>query len=85
MPQLGELANTRAAPAITFGNLEERRPAEVPAVLALRRLEVLEHVATRDTRGATAEAFHDEGFHAGSIGCEPRLALPQVRGFSGSE
>jgi len=45
------------------GDLEERRPPEVPAVLALGRLEVLEHVAARDPRGATAKTFHDERFH----------------------
>ena len=63
---------------VVAGDLEDRRPAEISAVLALGGLEVLEHVATRDARGTAAETFHDERFHPGSIGGEPRFALPET-------
>jgi len=89
LAQFRELADARPAPSVTFGDLEDRLPAEVAAVVALGVLEVLEHVAARDARGATAETFHDERFHGWSIGLERGLALPLtgdfLRGIGGGE
>ena len=58
-------------------HLEHGRPAEVAALGALGRLEVLEAVAPRNTGGTALEAFDHEGLHDRSIGARTRVDVPR--------
>jgi hypothetical protein len=64
---LNAQALTRGA-ALSLGHLEHGGPAEVATLGALRRLEVLEAVASGNAARAALEAFDDERVHARSIG-----------------
>ena len=57
-------------------HFEHGRPAEVPTLGALGRLEVLEAIAPRDTRGSTLEALDGDGIHVMSIGAGRRRRFP---------